>query len=70
MGVDTTVDRGAEATEVNDVRVCVTLAAMIVCVTVFVEVEYIVVVGSADDSAAGSYAAKERDGSVVSRREY
>ena len=30
MGVDTTVDNGTEATEVNDVTVCVTLAAMIV----------------------------------------
>ena len=65
-----TVDNGTEATEVADVRVRVTLAAMIVCVTVFVEVEYIVVVGSADDSAAGSYAAKERHGRVVRRKEY
>ena len=36
----------------------------------FVEVEYIVVVGSADDSAAGWYAAKESDGNVMSRKEY
>ena len=52
MGVDSAVDRGTETMALREVSVRVMLAATMVFVIVFVEVKYIVVVGSAEASRA------------------